>query len=536
MTRALQTGIPEPQHEQSSTAAGAASTTRRRRKSAIPESAFVTTLRRELFAVGKGLMSRLWRLHLTYVGGDGGSTRGWPEKVVAKMTPHKVRARAVGAVLKLFRSEVEWYTRGMPAITGLAAPECYYAADGGYGRYVLLLEDMAPAKTLSQLKGLDKAHALVAARAAARLHAGYRDRVGTAPETKGWVLRADDDHYYGLVGKTYRAALAGLWKNGGARFKKYDMDPATAVSPAFRAAADLVAARWDDLQAARRDLAAPASAGSTRHSTLCHGDFRVENMFFDAGGAASMLEGADRRFRAVDYQLVKEYAGESDLSYMVAGSLTTEARRACEREVLLEYYHAMRANGVPGYTMQELLLEYQGSLLNPLVISVCTQAETTGDDSARGRRLVKECFFERIDACLTDWNFLASLELLLKKYSEEGPHPTWSANEARAVLPEQWHDLLGMDGVASTHDAAAASPFHAGGSFVVAKERSKVTRAIEEDAVHEALPGELDGSEERHFRNRLASLDAHERADLGTIAEGGGGGGGGGGATVVPSG
>ena len=548
MSRSLQHGIPDPQ---SSGHTGGL------RRAAIPRSAFVTTLRREIFAVGEGLMSTMWRLHLSYVGGDGGSTSSWPEKVVAKTTPPKLRARAVGAVLKLFRSEVEWYTRSMPAITGLAAPKCFYAADGGYGRYCLLLEDMAPAKTVSQLQGLDKARALVATRAAARLHARYRDRVGVAPETKDWVLRADDDHYYSLVGKTYRTALAALFKNGGARFKRYEMDPDTAVSTSFRAAADLVARRWDTLQAARRDMAAPASSGSTRHATLCHGDFRVENMFFDAGGTGAMLDGADARFRAVDYQLVKEYAGESDLSYFVSGSLTPETRRACEREILLEYYHAVRAGmianrwgstaatrglgegaegarggGVADYPMKELLLEYQGSLLNPLVLSICAQAETTGSESARGRRLVRECMFRRIDEMLSDWNFLASLEMTLKKY-EEGPHPTWTMDEARAVLPKQWHDLLAMDGPSSTHDAAASAPFHAGGSFVVAKERSKVTHSVEQDAMHEALPGELDGSEEAHFRNRLASLDRRERGDLGTIGEEGGGGGG---AVVVPSG
>ena len=55
--------------------------------------------------------------------------------------------------------------------------------------------------------------------------------------------------------------------------------------------------------------------------TLMHGDFRADNMMFEAGPSVSP-------FALVDWQIVMQGPAAFDLAYMLSGSLDVETRRA----------------------------------------------------------------------------------------------------------------------------------------------------------------------------------------------------------------
>merc|ERR1719198_1259353 len=157
------------------------------------------------------MMSVMCRLELEYFSKYGSEPDpAWPKKLVAKMTPPSVQARILGEALDLFHTEAEYYCRGMPELTGMQAPTIFCAGHGGFGRYLVLMEDMAPRKCGDQVLGITAQQAVSAVRAAARFNCKYRNRVITAEETKDLVLRQDNESYYASVADTYKKAVLTL--------------------------------------------------------------------------------------------------------------------------------------------------------------------------------------------------------------------------------------------------------------------------------------------------------------------------------------
>merc|ERR1712232_623231 len=179
---------------------------------AIPSDVSVKSVEKKAFGIGEGLMSIMYRLEVEY---DKDATDAkqqddtpWPTTLVAKVTPPALKARIIGELFECFKCEVEWYENHMPERSGMQAPKTYFAAHGGYGRYVLLMEDLAPRKCGDQMQGISANDVQGAVKAAAKLHAKYINQVTEAPETKGWVRRQDDAVFYDLVRTKYDQSLA----------------------------------------------------------------------------------------------------------------------------------------------------------------------------------------------------------------------------------------------------------------------------------------------------------------------------------------
>ena len=75
-------------------------------------------------------------------------------------------------------------------------------------------------------------------------------------------------------------------------------------------------------------------------TTLVHGDYRADNLFF--GGAG---QGAPA-LAAVDWQVSSRGAGAFDLAYFLSGNVSTEVRRSIEMDLLKHYTDILRENGV----------------------------------------------------------------------------------------------------------------------------------------------------------------------------------------------
>jgi hypothetical protein len=71
--------------------------------------------------------------------------------------------------------------------------------------------------------------------------------------------------------------------------------------------------------------------------TMTHGDFRLDNLFFDDDGSVAVI----------DWQLSMRAPGQADFVYFCANNLTTELRRAHERDLLDRYVEGLHAGGVP---------------------------------------------------------------------------------------------------------------------------------------------------------------------------------------------
>jgi hypothetical protein len=297
--------------------------------------------------VGTGQMSDCVRLTPTY---DGPTAA--PRSLIAKLPAADPTSRATAAALRNYEIEVSFYRQLAPQLP-VRAPRCYHAHLDTTGTdFVLLLEDVAPARQGDQLAGCSVAQAAVAVEELPRLHAprwGDQSLAGL-----GWLHRSPEE----AVDFTSQL-VAGLF--GGFR--------------------DRYARRVDaDIMALGERLMArlPSYLGDRPGPwTVAHGDFRLDNLLFgtDAVGPPVVV---------VDWQTVTHGPGIGDLSYFLGAGLVPETRRSDEDDLVRAYHGALRAAGVEGLGWNECWTQYRrysfGGLIMAIAASMLVEQTDRGDD------------------------------------------------------------------------------------------------------------------------------------------------------------
>ena len=100
------------------------------------------------------------------------------------------------------------------------------------------------------------------------------------------------------------------------------------------------------------------------HKTFTHGDFRVDNLFFDEPGADEVV--------AIDWQNSGVHSGLRDITYFLSTSVATETRREIERDVVGEYHDALVGAGVSDYSFDDCWRDYRRVMLSCLIGPVFT--------------------------------------------------------------------------------------------------------------------------------------------------------------------
>jgi aminoglycoside/choline kinase family phosphotransferase len=72
---------------------------------------------------------------------------------------------------------------------------------------------------------------------------------------------------------------------------------------------------------------------------LCHGDFRLDNLFFANGAGHAPLT-------VLDWQISFKGNGAYDLAYFISQSLNTDDRRSAEKALIDRYVAVLADNGV----------------------------------------------------------------------------------------------------------------------------------------------------------------------------------------------
>jgi len=85
--------------------------------------------------------------------------------------------------------------------------------------------------------------------------------------------------------------------------------------------------------------------------TMCHGDFRLDNLFF-------AVEPDQPPVAVVDWQICFRGRAGYDLAYFVSQSLQTDVRRSCEQELKDRYRADLAAKGID-YPADELDRDYK---------------------------------------------------------------------------------------------------------------------------------------------------------------------------------
>ncbi|MFC4595712.1 phosphotransferase [Sphingobium tyrosinilyticum] len=223
--------------------------------------------------------------------------------------------------------EVRFY-RDLALTTDVAAPRCYLAElDADSGAFVLLLEDLSPARQGDQLAGVTLDQARLVVEEAAKLHAPYW----------GDPRLAEIDWIKQTTRSTTKLPAADVVMKTCEGFTERYAGQLTdhAVTACRR-----YAERVDHYRAIPR-----------KFKTIAHYDFRPDNMMFatpEGGHAVTVL----------DWQTLSWAAGADDLAYFLAGALPAETLRAHEPELLQLYLDALISRGVKDYTMADLERDY----------------------------------------------------------------------------------------------------------------------------------------------------------------------------------
>ena len=127
--------------------------------------------------------------------------------------------------------------------------------------------------------------------------------------------------------------------------------------------------------------------------TLCHGDFRADNLMFAAGDGGPALI-------IVDWQAPLQARGAFDVGMMMSMSVTTELRRTHEAALLRGYHDKLVAGGVENYAYDEFFHDYRRGLL--MGFTYVVQAGPAADMTHRRTEALFDSAVRRVDAALQD--------------------------------------------------------------------------------------------------------------------------------------
>ena len=268
------------------------------------------------------------RLRITY----GEPASDLPASVIIKLSSTNQQMRDRPNTRKAYAREVHFY-RHLGKGAALPTPRCFHAdVDPGTGHHVLVLEDLAPARSLQARDGATTAQAELAVTQVAQFHAQWWD--SRALDEIAWI----DEPV--VPSASAMRDLHDTW------WSSFTRTAANHIN-------DSVLALGERLANHRVFLQQQLFALAPR--TLIHRDYSIANMMFAASGKG-------RPFTVIDWQSVTRGRGAWDVAWFIGQSLTIEHRREVEQH-LLALYHAKLAESGVTYGFDALLRDYRLALL-----------------------------------------------------------------------------------------------------------------------------------------------------------------------------
>jgi len=290
----------------------------------------------KIIGAGAGFMGQLAQVKLTYHKPEPGA----PRSLIAKFPAAAPENREVAEYFRFYEREVRFYEEIAEKVE-LRTPRRYYSAfNPESGDYVLLLEDLAPARVGDQLAGCTVEQADLCLRELAKFHAAWWDN--PALDKLEWMPSIADDWQVQSVEESY----ADSWDSFIEHFGHH-------LSPSLRQVAQEFVKHVGRMM---REFGAPPR-------TIVHGDYRLDNLFFATPEGGPELA-------VIDWQITSRARGVFDVAYFTAGTLSPEERKAAERGLLKMYHDILIERGVREYGFDQCWEDYRRSVLFLLVYSV----------------------------------------------------------------------------------------------------------------------------------------------------------------------
>lgn len=281
--------------------------------------------------IGTGQVGDSVRFHLDGANG--------PRTLAGKFPAADATSRSTAAMFGLYRKEVEFYRQAAPLLA-VRVPQVHFAAvDDSGAKFVLLFEDLGPARGGDQIAGCSLADARAGIGQAAALHApgwGRPDLLAAA-----WVQPPPD----------LGSRVTALYPQAQALFRDRYVD---SLEPEFMAVCEGLAElgeRWF-----RRD---------DPPQCLIHGDFRLDNMLFDIRDSAEPIA-------VLDWQTASVGRAMTDIGYFLGCGLGALGL-AHEDELLDLYLSEMAVRGV-SLTRDDIRYDYRLGALHGVSTAVFSAA------------------------------------------------------------------------------------------------------------------------------------------------------------------
>jgi Phosphotransferase enzyme family len=261
-----------------------------------------------------------------------------PQTVFVKMSAETAAIRMLGELANLGEHESRFYSQLSQELSGV--PKAHGSAfDPFTGRFVIILEDMtqSPCEFYDTLRPIDKDGASQLVELFAHVHGTFWNRLPVAGGVGplGWLTAASKERNLPITRPVMRLSAKRL---------------SDKTSIPIEGGRFLI----ENYPAVVRHLdAAP--------HTVLHGDGHPGNVFF-RNGRAGLL----------DWQVVRRGHPSRDLAYSLIIGMTTDERRANQRELLDVYRQALAAGGGPELDREDLWNRYREAAVQPFTASLAT--------------------------------------------------------------------------------------------------------------------------------------------------------------------
>ncbi len=302
-----------------------------RETNTISDSA-VTGLDCEIIGEGVGVLGQLARVRLEYDTPEPGA----PATLVGKFPASMQENRDLANLFRFYEREVRFYERIAEEVE-LRTPKRYYSHfDDESSDFVLLIEDMHPARCGNQVEGCSKEEAAKTVMNMAPFHATWWDKVDT-PHLD-WIPYGNDPIQH-FAESSYNDGWDNFTRNFGDRLSSRAM----AIAERFKTR-----------------IIATEDAFTTPPMTIAHGDLRYDNLFFSHDGEMAVA----------DWQIIVRARGPYDIAYFMSQSVDPADRKSSEMEILHSYHEKLLEHGVRDYSFDECFNDYRRAAMFCLVYPV----------------------------------------------------------------------------------------------------------------------------------------------------------------------
>lgn len=282
----------------------------------------VCSVRREALGGGTGVFGTLARLVVDYTEPNSG-----PTNMVLKIPTSAPENKSVGLALGLYVREGQFFAQ-MADRTPVASVGCYYNdMDVAAGEFVLVLEEIRDLEVGNQTTGATVAQLELALRELAKFHAAWWKHPDL--DKMDWLPQNDSPANLVVVPEIMRNAMVVVERDWS------DVIGSEAVELGKR-----LAAQFDTVI---------KKTGEVAH-TMCHGDARLENMFFNADAT---------KMKFIDFQLVIRATPAQDVAYLMGSSCDNDVWDQHGMRMLKLYYDALVAAGVADYSWDQFWYEFR---------------------------------------------------------------------------------------------------------------------------------------------------------------------------------